>query len=169
MNEYTRPQGVMGGPCSHCGISQPEHVGLTCGQAKSQRSERFRAASERSSHAATLNTIKDHLQTMIASAEVYTDAEGIATAYKIKTGALHKLIGFLSLTVPVNLNRVLDSYPERSGWDFHAVIRRAAQYASTAPRKNREAIASAFEQGAYVARAMLAAAPAQDEQGGGSK
>ena len=103
MNEYTRPKGIMGGPCSHCGISQPEHVGLTCKQAKEKRIQAFRQAAERSSHSATINTVKDHLQTMIASAEVYTDGEGIVTAYKIKTGALHKLIGFLDLTVPVNL------------------------------------------------------------------
>ena len=103
MSEYTRPKGVMGGPCSYCGLSQPEHVGLSCEDAVAKRSLKRLDASERSSHAATMNTVKDHLQTMIASAEVYTDAEGIVTAYKIKTGALHKLIGFLSLTVPVNL------------------------------------------------------------------
>lgn len=96
----------MGGPCSHCGISQPEHVGLSCVDAKARRGERLRQTSERSSHAATINTIKDNLQRMIASAEVYTDAEGVVTAYKIKTGALHRLIGFLELTVPVNLPEV---------------------------------------------------------------
>ena len=111
MSTYTRPAGIMGGPCSRCGLSQPEHVGLTCEQAIQQRREKVRAVSERSSHQATLNAIKDHLQTMIASAEVYVDKEGIVTAYKIKTGALHKLIGFLDLTVPVNLP-VLSTPPE---------------------------------------------------------
>lgn len=103
MSTYTRPAGIMGGPCSHCGITQPEHVGLTCDEAKAKRSKRIQNAWERSSNETTSNTVKDYLQQMIVSAEVFTDAEGIVTAYKIKTGALHKLIGFLELSVPVNL------------------------------------------------------------------
>lgn len=114
MSEYTRPKGIMGGPCSHCGISQPEHVGLSCDEARDKRRASLRAVSERSSSEATLNTVKDCLQCMIASAEVYTDADDVVVAYKIKTGGLHKLIGFLGLTVPVNLPAAaLDSKGER--------------------------------------------------------
>lgn len=34
---YTRPKGVMGGPCLHCQGSQPEHVGITCAQVRENR------------------------------------------------------------------------------------------------------------------------------------
>jgi len=40
---------------------------------------------------------------MIASAEVFVDADGTVVAYKINTGALHALIGMLELSIPVNL------------------------------------------------------------------
>lgn len=42
MTNYTRPKGIMGGPCMHCGLPQPLHVGLTCAEAKAKRSERMR-------------------------------------------------------------------------------------------------------------------------------
>ena len=44
---YTRPKGVMGGPCLHCCGSQPEHVGLTCDQVRANRSAALRAAFEK--------------------------------------------------------------------------------------------------------------------------
>jgi hypothetical protein len=65
--------------------------------------ERTRHLSEEAVLRGTLNTVKDYLTSMIASAQVYVDGEGIVTAYKIKTGALHKVIGQLGLSVPVNL------------------------------------------------------------------
>jgi hypothetical protein len=43
---------------------------------------------------------------MISSAQVYVDSEGVVIAYKIKTGALHKLIGHFDISVPVNLPEV---------------------------------------------------------------
>jgi hypothetical protein len=43
MSEYTRPDGIMGGPCLRCGASQPEHVGKTCAQVKAARCERIHA------------------------------------------------------------------------------------------------------------------------------
>lgn len=102
MTQYTRPKGILGGPCSHCGLSQPEHVGKTCEQAKEVHDLHFKLTAERANHNATMNTVKEHLETMIHSAQVYVDAEDVIVAYKIKTGALHKLIGFLGLTIPAN-------------------------------------------------------------------
>jgi hypothetical protein len=37
MSEYTRPDGIMGGPCLRCGGGQPEHVGKTCEQIAAKR------------------------------------------------------------------------------------------------------------------------------------
>ncbi len=99
---YSRPEGVMGGPCLHCQASQPEHRGLTCDEVREHRRKAIRRTFAQAHANATLETIKQHLETMIHSAEVYVDAEDVITAYKIKTGALHKLIGHLGLTIPVN-------------------------------------------------------------------
>lgn len=99
---YTRPEGVMGGPCLHCQASQPEHRGLTCDEVREHRSKAMRRTFAQAHANATLETIKQYLETMIHSAEVYVDAEDVITAYKIKTGALHKLIGHLGLSIPVN-------------------------------------------------------------------
>jgi hypothetical protein len=99
---YSRPEGVMGGPCLHCGASQPEHVGLTCEEVAKQRKAAMRKVFGQAHQNATLGTIKTLLETMIHSAEVYVDGEDVITAYKIKTGALHKLIGHLGLSIPVN-------------------------------------------------------------------
>jgi hypothetical protein len=115
MSQYSRPKGVMGGPCLHCGLSQPEHVGLTCTDAKERRGAKLSLTLAKAHHEATLNTVKGHLQTMIHSAEVYVDKDDVVTAYKIKTGALHKLIGFLELTVPVNLPVVNSGSAGESG------------------------------------------------------
>jgi hypothetical protein len=41
---YTRPKGIMGGPCLHCYGSQPEHVGLTCDQVRANHSAAIREA-----------------------------------------------------------------------------------------------------------------------------
>lgn len=46
--------------------------------------------------------LRDALQTMVASAQVYAEGNEI-TGYRIKTGALHRVIGMLGLTVPSNL------------------------------------------------------------------
>jgi hypothetical protein len=46
--------------------------------------------------------LRDALQTMIASAEVYVERDEVI-GYRIKTGALHRVIGMLGLTVPCNL------------------------------------------------------------------
>ena len=46
--------------------------------------------------------IRAALQTMIASAEVYTEGDEVM-GYRIKTGALHRLIGMLGLTIPAGL------------------------------------------------------------------
>ncbi len=39
---YTRPEGVMGGPCLNCQGSQPEHVGLTCDEVRANRRKAIR-------------------------------------------------------------------------------------------------------------------------------
>jgi hypothetical protein len=54
-----------------------------------------------------LKTIRQQLQRMINSAQVLTDGD-VVTGYKIKTGALHAIIGAFadadeSLTIPANL------------------------------------------------------------------
>jgi hypothetical protein len=86
-DHYLRPKGVMGGPCINCGAPQPYHVGI--------RREEGRKME--------LKRIKEQLQIMICSAEVYVDADQNIIGYKIKTGALHRLIGMLELTVPIGL------------------------------------------------------------------
>lgn len=108
MTSYSRPEGVLGGPCLHCQASQPEHVGLTCEEVREHRKKAMRRTFAQARANATLGTIKEHLETMIASAEVYVNAEDVVIGYKIKTGALHKLIGHLGLMVPVNLPVVGD-------------------------------------------------------------
>lgn len=51
-----------------------------------------------------LSQIDELLQTMIVSAEVFTDADGTVTGYKIKTGALHKIVGLRThLFFPQNM------------------------------------------------------------------
>lgn len=107
---YTRPKGVMGGPCLHRFGSQPEHLNLTCDEVRAARSEvikrQLAKAKEKPVSAPTIEQVRELLQTMIVSAEVFVQQEGpeqIITGYKIKTGALHKLIGLLSLHIPVNL------------------------------------------------------------------
>lgn len=106
-NHYRRPKGVLGGPCLNCGGSQLEHAGKTCSEVTAASHERMRHLSEVAVLEGRLNTAKALLRTMIASAEVYVDGEGIVLAYKIKTGALHKLIGQLDIPVPVNLPEVI--------------------------------------------------------------
>lgn len=105
-NHYRRPEGILGGPCLNCGGSQPEHAGKTCAEVTAASHERMRHLSEVAVLEGRLNTAKALLRTMIASAEVYVDGEGIVLAYKIKTGALHRLIGQLDIPVPVNLPEV---------------------------------------------------------------
>lgn len=105
-NTYRRPKGVIGGPCLNCGGSQPEHVGKTCAEVTAASHERMRHLSEVAVLEGRLNTTKALLRTMIASAQVYVDGDGIVLAYKIKTGALHKLIGQLDIPIPVNLPEV---------------------------------------------------------------
>lgn len=56
-----------------------------------------------------LSEVKRQLNTMLASAEVFTDSQGVVIGYKIKTGALHRLVGLLDLTVPVNLPEAIDA------------------------------------------------------------
>jgi len=43
---YTRPKGIMGGPCLICHGSQPEHVGLTCAEVRANRATEMRKAFE---------------------------------------------------------------------------------------------------------------------------
>lgn len=50
-----------------------------------------------------LAAVDEQLQRMIVSAEVYVDVEQTITGYKIKTGALHRLIGLRNLFVPQRL------------------------------------------------------------------
>lgn len=105
-NHYRRPKGILGGPCLNCGGSQPEHVGKTCAEVSAIRAESLRHFSEVAVLEGRLRAVKNLLRTMISSAEVYVDGEGIVVAYKIKTGALHKLIGHFDISVPVNLPEV---------------------------------------------------------------
>lgn len=62
-----------------------------------------------------LSQIDELLQTMIISAEVFTDADGSVTGYKIKTGALHKIVGLRThLFFPQNMKeaeRLTDGRP----------------------------------------------------------
>jgi hypothetical protein len=50
-----------------------------------------------------LEELDELLQRMIVSAEVYTDHEDTVTGYKIKTGALHRIIALRNLFVPQHL------------------------------------------------------------------
>ena len=50
-----------------------------------------------------LQKVRESIEIMIASSEVFTDELGVIVGYKIKTGALHHLIGYLDLAVPSNL------------------------------------------------------------------
>lgn len=56
-----------------------------------------------------LEQLRSHLETMLGSAEVYVDEADTITGYKIKTGALHRIIGFFAgrggkgLPIPANL------------------------------------------------------------------
>lgn len=70
---------------------------------------RLRGASETADE---LTKVDELLQTMIVGAQVYVDAEQTITAYKIKTGALHKLAGLRSvLFFPQNLPLAETSAP----------------------------------------------------------
>jgi hypothetical protein len=55
---YTRPKGVMGGPCLHCQGSQPEHVGLTCQQVRENRRKGIRKLMEKAVPDETLTKSK---------------------------------------------------------------------------------------------------------------
>jgi hypothetical protein len=48
------------------------------------------------------DTLRNAMQIMVASAEQIVSGEDVI-GYRIKTGALHRIIGLLGLTVPVNL------------------------------------------------------------------
>jgi hypothetical protein len=55
---YTRPKGIMGGPCLHCQGSQPEHVGLTCQQVRENRRKGIRKLMEKAVPDETLSHTK---------------------------------------------------------------------------------------------------------------
>lgn len=57
-----------------------------------------------------LSKLDDLLQIMICSAEVFTDTDGTVTGYKIKTGALHKIVGLRThLFFPQNMREASPS------------------------------------------------------------
>lgn len=56
----------------------------------------------------TLKEISDQLTIMMMSAKCYVDSEDTVTGYRIKTGAIHRVIGILagagcSVLIPSNM------------------------------------------------------------------
>ncbi len=60
---YTRPEGVLGGPCLHCQGSQAEHVDLTCAQVRANRQKQIRRLMERAVPDETLQPSKPEIRT----------------------------------------------------------------------------------------------------------
>lgn len=54
---------------------------------------RYRLFHEAEMSLRVMDRLDELLQTMIIGAEVFTEPDGTVTAYKIKTGALHKIVG----------------------------------------------------------------------------
>lgn len=74
---------------------------------------RARVEHDETTGGGVLSKIDELLQVMICSAEVFTDAEGTVTGYKIKPGALHKIVGVRThLFFPQNMK---EATPEKTG------------------------------------------------------
>jgi hypothetical protein len=68
-----------------------------------------------------LAKVDELLQTMIVSSQVYVEADGTITGYKIKTGALHKLVGLRpNLFFPQNLPLAVSREIQKAYDDFVA-------------------------------------------------
>jgi hypothetical protein len=94
-------------------MGAPHNDDCTCQQCTHRKIAQIEAFAK-ITEALRVNAIKEALQTMISSAEVFVDSDDTITGYKVKTGALHRLFGLFvqwgePLNVPSCLPMALDN------------------------------------------------------------